>query len=105
MGMDAGRAAQNRNAALSEQIPTQFGAIPRTGLRLPLKYRDAGRERAPAARQERFRLDSVGVICRSGKTGADTWNSPTLGYVSTNPERREPQMHAAAINLRGGGIS
>ena len=43
--------------------------------------------------------------CRCGKTGAELWNSPTLGDVSTNPERREPYMHAAAINLRGGGIS
>ena len=25
-----------------------------------------------------------------------------LGDVSVNPERREPHMHAAAINLRGG---
>ena len=27
--------------------------------------------------------------CRCGKTGAELWNSPTLGNVSTNPERGE----------------
>lgn len=35
-------------------------------------YRDSDREHAPDARKERFRLDAVGVICRSGKTEADS---------------------------------
>ena len=40
--------------------------------------------------------------CRCGKTEADSHTCFTFDNVSANPERREPHMHAAANNLRGG---
>ena len=43
--------------------------------------------------------------CRCGKTGANIWNSPTLGDVSTNPERRECRICMQRQLTFGGWVS